>query len=111
MKFNLLIDLIIRKTIFSFDHCIKTSAINKIRYLFNIIECVPCKEIPNIVSIMKYIHRYIYAISDDVDLGCLSNPCFNGGTCLQDENGIRCICTEDYFGFICEAGKYQVGVI
>lgn len=33
---------------------------------------------------------------------CLSQPCQNGGTCVDGTNGYTCNCTQDYMGYNCE---------
>lgn len=37
----------------------------------------------------------------DID-ECLSNPCLNGGTCIDEINGFTCNCTEQWMGQTCE---------
>ncbi|XP_051780732.1 zonadhesin, like [Erpetoichthys calabaricus] len=33
---------------------------------------------------------------------CLSSPCNNGGTCLEEGNGFKCICPSGFKGMLCE---------
>ena len=33
---------------------------------------------------------------------CLSDPCYNNGTCVDGINGFTCNCSDDYFGRLCE---------
>ncbi|XP_003475441.1 brevican core protein [Cavia porcellus] len=35
---------------------------------------------------------------------CIPNPCHNGGTCLEEEEGIRCLCLPGYGGHLCDIG-------
>lgn len=44
---------------------------------------------------------------------CLSNPCQNGGTCIDKDNGYMCSCSLGYLGShceidvaVCETGKH-----
>jgi hypothetical protein len=48
---------------------------------------------------MPEINLFIY-------LGCLSSPCRNGATCVDQDNGaFVCNCTNEYSGTFCEAEK------
>ena len=40
----------------------------------------------------------------DID-ECASNPCLNGGTCLDQENGYICNCPPGFTGVHCDNGK------
>jgi cysteine-rich repeat protein len=33
---------------------------------------------------------------------CLSNPCLNGATCIDEDGGYTCFCPKDYRGSLCE---------
>ena len=35
---------------------------------------------------------------------CLSNPCVNGGTCVEGRNLFTCICEAGFMGAICDVG-------
>ncbi|XP_027946068.1 brevican core protein isoform X1 [Eumetopias jubatus] len=35
---------------------------------------------------------------------CVPSPCHNGGTCLEEEEGIRCLCLPGYGGDLCDVG-------
>lgn len=35
---------------------------------------------------------------------CLTESCFNGGTCVDRVNGVTCLCTAGYEGLNCEIG-------
>ncbi|XP_052104698.1 uncharacterized protein LOC127737808 isoform X2 [Mytilus californianus] len=45
-------------------------------------------------------------LSDTVPTGshCLSYPCFNGGTCIQNPDAYECLCPNKIFGSRCELG-------
>ena len=40
----------------------------------------------------------------DID-ECESNPCQNGGTCLDGEDGFMCECPEGFEGQLCDQGR------
>ena len=46
-----------------------------------------------------------------LDIGeCSSDPCQNGGTCIDDINVFTCICVSGYTGDLCETSeKLQFG--
>ncbi|XP_004693709.2 PREDICTED: brevican core protein isoform X2 [Condylura cristata] len=35
---------------------------------------------------------------------CVPSPCHNGGTCLEEEEGVRCLCLPGYGGDLCNVG-------
>lgn len=39
---------------------------------------------------------------------CLSNPCFNGATCLEYDEAYHCICMPGFDGYDCENGKNKI---
>ena len=38
---------------------------------------------------------------------CESDPCMNGGTCINHLNQFECDCTPGYTGDTCETGEYN----
>lgn len=36
---------------------------------------------------------------------CVPSPCHNGGTCLEEEEGVRCLCLPGYGGDLCDVGE------
>lgn len=44
---------------------------------------------------------------DVVEHACLSSPCLNGATCLEDPTGFSCICTQTWTGHICSKPVLQ----
>ncbi|ELT91323.1 hypothetical protein CAPTEDRAFT_134850, partial [Capitella teleta] len=41
-------------------------------------------------------------LCEKVASGCGSNPCQNGGDCVQEAAGIECVCHRPYHGSFCE---------
>lgn len=39
---------------------------------------------------------------------CESNPCKNGGTCIDGVNSYKCICSDGWEGTYCETSKLTV---
>eukprot|EP01137_Pigoraptor_chileana_P034667 Opistho-2@27553 len=37
---------------------------------------------------------------------CNPNPCQNGGTCVDEDKGFFCECTDDYYGEFCQYGMF-----
>lgn len=48
----------------------------------------------------------IYPLSS-VEHACLSSPCVNGATCVEDPTGFSCICTNSWTGHTCADGDCQ----
>uniref|UniRef100_A0A8W4FI94 Brevican core protein n=1 Tax=Sus scrofa TaxID=9823 RepID=A0A8W4FI94_PIG len=38
---------------------------------------------------------------------CVPSPCHNGGTCLEEEEGVRCLCLPGYGGDLCDVDQYR----
>lgn len=49
-------------------------------------------------------HRASRLSSADID-DCQSNPCQNGGTCIDEIDSFVCLCLPSYGGATCEKGK------
>ena len=46
----------------------------------------------------------ILVLYTDID-ECATNPCQNGGVCLDDVNGYNCTCEAGYTGLDCETSR------
>lgn len=46
-------------------------------------------------------HLTSFPLSGD----CVPSPCHNGGTCLEEEEGARCLCLPGYGGDLCDVGE------
>lgn len=40
---------------------------------------------------------------------CIPSPCHNGGTCLEEKEGFRCLCLPGYGGDLCDVGEFVGG--
>lgn len=40
---------------------------------------------------------------------CIPSPCHNGGTCLEEKEGFRCLCLPGYGGDLCDVGESVEG--
>ncbi|RWS11455.1 cubilin-like protein, partial [Dinothrombium tinctorium] len=46
----------------------------------------------------------------DVDINdCKNNPCKNGGTCIDQQNGFLCVCSSEWQGITCEETREVCG--
>ena len=57
-----------------------------------------------------HIYTYGKLIFTDFD-ECESDPCMNGGTCVQDPSRLnfrQCTCVAGYTGVDCETGEYKL---
>lgn len=53
---------------------------------------------------MKIINFSLFCFSCESEIDeCMSKPCHNGGTCLNQLGSFKCECPEDYVGKQCEA--------
>ena len=63
----------------------------------------------------KQFHFYFFLSSLGKNLPCESNPCQNGGTCVNLENEniniYQCICAEGFTGTNCEKRKNHCGCL
>lgn len=50
------------------------------------------------------LNPYIIVCVPDMD-ECASNPCAQGGTCIDMENGFECLCPSQWAGKTCQIGK------
>lgn len=51
-----------------------------------------------------FTHIIIFICFLDID-ECHTNPCRNGGTCIDGLNSFTCVCLPSYAGALCEQGK------
>ena len=49
--------------------------------------------------------RLIMLTSTDI-VECESEPCHNGGTCVDSIDGYTCTCKSGYTGVVCETGMF-----
>lgn len=55
-------------------------------------------------SFPVHSHEFVFISLSDID-ECQSNPCQNGGTCIDEVNSFVCLCLPSYGGATCEKGK------
>ena len=49
---------------------------------------------------MKCTTAFVFVETDE----CASNPCLNGGTCVDRLDGFTCQCTDEFTGSLCDNG-------
>ena len=57
--------------------------------------------------IVAHAASQLFCLPPDVD-DCHSNPCQNGGTCIDEINSFVCLCLPSYGGATCEKGNNGV---
>ncbi|XP_012216127.2 sushi, von Willebrand factor type A, EGF and pentraxin domain-containing protein 1 isoform X1 [Linepithema humile] len=72
------------------------------------IECLPC---PSNTTTERLGCTSVSDCSPmrDKEIDCRTDPCLNGGRCLQDESGFVCECLEYFMGSKCEEFKDPCG--
>lgn len=58
------------------------------------------------------LHRSPYSSSPSLSFlsgDCIPSPCHNGGTCLEEKEGFRCLCLPGYGGDLCDVGECVEG--
>ncbi len=58
---------------------------------------------PNVLFLNIIISLSLFVLTDIDD--CQSNPCQNGGTCIDEINSFVCLCLPSYGGATCEKGN------
>lgn len=51
-----------------------------------------------------FIYTFLPSFLPLVEHACLSSPCMNGATCVEDQTGFSCICSEGWTGHTCTDG-------
>ena len=55
------------------------------------------------------MHALILSIISDIN-ECESNPCQNGGTCVDSVNDFMCFCHIGFTGLQCESGEQLIDI-
>lgn len=50
------------------------------------------------------IYKFIFVCIDEDE--CVSEPCFNGGTCIDSLNSYTCKCAQGFTGSLCKTGLF-----
>lgn len=58
-------------------------------------------------SVIRLLHLLHLFLLSSVEHACLSSPCMNGATCVEDPTGFSCICTDGWTGHTCADGDCQ----
>lgn len=58
--------------------------------------------------VVLYLPAFFVFVSDIND--CESNPCKNGGTCIDGVNSYKCICSDGWEGAYCETSECVVSL-
>ena len=57
-----------------------------------------------LIYLLFYLHASIFVTPLDID-DCLSQPCENGATCVDDVHHVTCDCPFGFEGAFCDRGK------
>jgi hypothetical protein len=58
---------------------------------------------------LPFISSFLFPFSSFTDINdCESNPCKNGGTCIDGVNSYKCICSDGWEGAYCETSESVV---
>ena len=66
---------------------------------------VPENKVYNFIPETELTIIYMYLLYNTDINECLASPCQNGGSCVDLEDGYRCICTDKFDGPTCRYGK------
>lgn len=66
--------------------------------------CLGCPGKLDFILFSSLLHLFLFPT---VEHACLSSPCMNGATCVEDPTGFSCICTESWTGNTCTDGDFQ----
>ena len=60
-------------------------------------------------SVVIPVGKYLYVVRclSDID-ECASNPCENGGSCVDDVGSFLCNCSAGYSDFVCSTGRPDI---
>lgn len=61
------------------------------------------RTVPHVPTLREVIYCFIFSDIDE----CSSNPCANGGTCVDSVNDFRCICPAGFSGKNCSTGNFS----